>query len=206
MSLWLGLSWLARRSSHSMPALSASTLVKIFLSVSSVMFFSRTRSSHSMSKYSTYSFFFEGSSLFRNSAMSSFMMSLMRLRRRHHSGSEIPFLFCPLESLLLFMLTSFARIASASIIIFESQRPTVRSTLFKVISLFGILGMHPSSFLPSSMISFPCSQASKTSIHLSYVASSRKQRGTSVSSSTHSSPEKDRGTLASVSVQGQLVQ
>ena len=36
--------------------------------------------------------------------------------------------------------------------------------------------MHTSGFFPSSMISFLCSQASKTSIHLSYVGSSRKQR------------------------------
>ena len=140
-------------------------------------FFSRARSSHSMSEYSTYSFFFEGRSLFWNSAMSSFMMSLMRLRTQHHSGSEIPSLCYPPEILLLFMLTSFAKIASASISISESRRPTVRSTSFAVISLFGILGMHPSGFFPSSLISFPCSQVSKTSIHLSYVASSRKQRG-----------------------------
>ena len=177
MSLWLGFSWLARRSSHSMLPLSASTSVTIFLRVSSVRFFSRARSSHSMSEYSTYSFFFEGSSLFRNFAMSSFMMSLMRLQRWHHFRSEIPSLCCPPESLLLFMLTSFAKIASVSIIISESRRPTIRSTSFAVISLFGILGMHPSGFLPSFMISFPCSHASKTSIHLSYVASSRKQRG-----------------------------
>ena len=160
-----------------MPALSASTSVTIFLRISSVRFFSQARSSHSMSEYSTYSFFFEGSSLFRNSAMSSFMMSLMCLRRRHYSRSDFPSLCCPPEILLLFMLTSFARIASASISISESRRPTVRSTSFAVFSLFGILGMHPSGFFPSYSISFPCSQASKTSIHLSYVASSRKQTG-----------------------------
>ena len=177
VSLWLEFSWFAQRSSHSKPPLSASTSVTIFLSASSMRFFSRARSSYSMSEYSMYSFFFDESSLFRNFAISSFMTSLMRLRRRHHSGNEIPSLCYPPEILLLFMLTSFARIVSTSFIISESWRMTVLSTSFMVISLVGILEMHPSGFFPSSIMSFPCSQASKTSIHLSYVGSSRKQRG-----------------------------